>query len=55
MRGFETLEKEETAWNAVMLANRAMFMQRIHIGMQNKMAEEKADQISRRQGDNRLV
>ena len=41
--GIETLEKNETAWNAFMLANRAMFMQRIHIEMQNKMAEEKAD------------
>ena len=29
--GIETLEKDETAWNAFMLANRAMFMQRIHI------------------------
>ena len=41
--GVEILEKDEMAWNAFMLANRAMFMQRIHIGMQNKMAEEKAD------------
>ena len=50
--GIETLEKDETAWNAFMLANRAMFMQRIHIGMQNKMAEEKADRYP---GDSKIT
>lgn len=41
--GIETLENNEMAYDAFMLANRAMFMQRIHITMQAKMAEEKAD------------
>lgn len=38
--GIETLKKNENAYNAFLLANRAMFMQRIHLKMQADMANE---------------
>lgn len=41
--GIETLEKNDDAYRAFLLANRAMFMQRIHIAMQEKMAKTNAD------------
>lgn len=44
--GIETLENDAFAWDSFMLANRAMFMQRIHIGMQTKMAAENADRYN---------
>ena len=44
--GIDILESDELAWNAFMLANRAMFMQRVHIGMQTKMAAENADRYN---------
>ena len=44
--GINTLETDEYAWNAFMLANRAMFMQRIHISMQAKMSAENADRYN---------
>ena len=41
--GVDTLYNNENAYNAFLLANRAMFMQRIHISTQSKMATENAD------------
>lgn len=41
--GVNTLSENENAYNAFLLANRAMFMQRIHITAQSKMAAENAD------------
>lgn len=34
--GLDTLHNNQTAWDAFQLANRAMYMQRIHIVLQNK-------------------
>ena len=34
--GIKVLETSENAWNAFALANRAMYMQRIHIGIQSR-------------------
>lgn len=41
--GIKTLKENETAYKAFLLANRAMFMQRVHIMMQSDMAKESAD------------
>jgi len=41
--GITILSENETAYNAFLLANRAMFMQRIHINEQLKMSKDKAD------------
>lgn len=41
--GIETLRANENAYSAFLLANRAMFMQRIHIQKQGDMARETAD------------
>lgn len=41
--GIETLRGNDNAYNAFLLANRAMFMQRIHIGKQTDMAAQNAD------------
>ena len=41
--GIKTLEENETAYKAFLLANRAMFMQRVHITMQSDMAKKSAD------------
>ncbi len=41
--GIETLETNDNAYNAFLLANRAMFMQRIHIQKQAEMSHENAD------------
>lgn len=41
--GIGTLRNNENAYAAFMLANRAMFMQRIHIAMQGDMAKTNAD------------
>ncbi len=41
--GIKTLKENETAYKAFLLANRAMFMQRIHITMQSDMAKKSAD------------
>lgn len=38
--GIEYLEKNEVAWDAFQLANRAMYMQRIHTMKQSEMAEK---------------
>lgn len=38
--GIETLKANENAYNAFLLANRAMFMQRIHLKMQADMSNE---------------
>ena len=35
-KGIEVLLNNENAWNSFQLANRAMYMQRIHIGIQSK-------------------
>lgn len=37
--GIEILETNEPAWNAFQLANRAMFMQRAHLKLQEKTAD----------------
>ena len=42
-KGIEILEKDENAYKAFALANRAMFMQRIHLGVQGQLAKKKAD------------
>lgn len=39
----KTLKEDETAYKAFLLANRAMFMQRVHITMQSDMAKKSAD------------
>lgn len=41
--GIETLRSNDNAYSAFLLANRAMFMQRIHIAMQSEMAQANAD------------
>lgn len=41
--GIETLRSNDKAYQAFLLANRAMFMQRIHIAMQADMAKTNAD------------
>ena len=41
--GIETLRSNDNAYRAFLLANRAMFMQRIHIAMQSEMAQANAD------------
>ena len=41
--GIITLKENENAYNAFVLANRAMFMQRVHIAMQSDMAKKNAD------------
>jgi len=41
--GIKTLKENETAYKAFLLANRAMFMQRVHITMQSDMAKKSAD------------
>lgn len=41
--GIETLRSNDNAYRAFLLANRAMFMQRIHITMQSEMAQANAD------------
>ena len=41
--GIQLLDENENAYKAFLLANRAMFMQRIHIAMQTDMARENAD------------
>lgn len=41
--GVETLRTNNNAYNAFLLANRAMFMQRIHISTQNEMSRKNAD------------
>lgn len=41
IHGIQTLESNDTAWNSFQLANRAMFMQRVHIKLQEKFAREK--------------
>ena len=41
--GIETLKNNEKAYTAFMLANRAMFVQRVHLAMQSKMATVNAD------------
>lgn len=41
--GIETLRSNDNAYHAFLLANRAMFMQRIHIAMQSEMAQANAD------------
>lgn len=39
-RGIERLKKDEDAWNAFQLANRAMFMQRAHLKLQAMTANK---------------
>lgn len=41
--GIETLRRDDNAYSAFLLANRAMFMQRIHIQKQGDMSRENAD------------
>lgn len=41
--GINTLRNNDNAYKAFLLANRAMFMQRIHIAMQSDMAKTNAD------------
>jgi len=41
--GITTLKENESAYKAFLLANRAMFMQRVHITMQSHMAKKSAD------------
>lgn len=41
--GIKTLKENEIAYKAFLLANRAMFMQRVHITMQSDMAKKSAD------------
>ena len=41
--GIETLRSNDNAYRAFLFANRAMFMQRIHIAMQSEMAQANAD------------
>lgn len=38
--GLELLETNDAAWKAFMLANRAMFMQRVHITLQNMTSDK---------------
>ncbi len=41
--GITTLKENESAYKAFLLANRAMFMQRVHITMQSDMAKKSTD------------
>ncbi len=41
--GIKTLQENDIAYKAFLLANRAMFMQRIHIQMQSEMSKRNAD------------
>ena len=41
--GVTTLREDDNAYNAFLLANRAMFMQRVHIQKQSDMSRENAD------------
>lgn len=41
--GIKTLRENDTAYHAFLLANRAMFMQRIHIQKQSEMSKQNAD------------
>lgn len=41
--GINVLQENEDAYNAFQLANRAMFMQRVHIKHQNEMSRSNAD------------
>ncbi len=41
--GIQTLRENDNAFSAFLLANRAMFMQRVHIQKQNDMARENSD------------
>lgn len=41
--GIDSLEQNDEAYTAFLLANRAMFMQRIHIAMQGSMSKTNAD------------
>lgn len=41
--GIDTLRTNNNAYHAFLLANRAMFMQRIHIAQQNKLSRKNAD------------
>lgn len=41
--GIKTLRENDNAYNAFLLANRAMFMQRIHLQKQNQMSQINAD------------
>ena len=41
--GITTLKENESAYKAFLLANRAMFMQRVHITIQSDMAKKSAD------------
>ncbi|MDE7177979.1 MAG: DEAD/DEAH box helicase [Lachnospiraceae bacterium] len=41
--GITTLKENESAYKAFLLANRAMFMQRVHITMQSDMTKKSAD------------
>lgn len=43
LSGIETLRNNDNAYNAFLLANRAMFMQRVHIQKQSDMAKVNAD------------
>ena len=47
--GIETLKTNENAYSAFLLANRAMFMQRIHLKMQSDMSD-----IDRYPGDEKI-
>ena len=40
LRGLDSLEHDQTAWDAFALANRAMYMQRIHIILQEKTSNK---------------
>lgn len=42
-KGIELLETNPLAWNAFELANRAMYMQRVHVGVQAKFEESYPD------------
>ena len=42
-RGIDKMRENENAFNAFQLANRAMFMQRVHIQKQGEMSRENAD------------
>lgn len=50
--GIETLKSNDNAYAAFTLANRAMFMQRIHIQKQNSMTKENADRYP---GDSQIT
>ena len=39
-KGIDTLESDSKAWSAFLLANRAMYMQRVHLKLQEKMSNK---------------